>query len=224
MWIVAGVLLGSMVLAAIGGLHVGPHGHGIAAALGGVAAVWLLLMLAEGRGRPLLFALLGADLVMSAALGAMTWKGLTDPARGAQRRVGPEGAHGIALKDLDPFGIVRVGGEEWSAESVNGLIKAGQRVQVVGTEGVRVQVWGEPAELSDALAVPGLHGATGENEKLRRAAVFEMPPADALESTPEAAAGDARSSASRADEQGEAGGQLGNSSGRPLGRESEAQS
>jgi membrane-bound ClpP family serine protease len=148
MWIVAGVLLGSMVLAAIAGLHVGPHGHGLAAILGAVAAAWLLVMVVEGRGRPLLFVLLGADVVMSALLGLFAYKGLTDPARGTHRATGPEGAQGIALSDLDPLGIVRVRGEEWSAESVNGPVVKGGRVQVIGTEGVRVQVWGEDSPLA----------------------------------------------------------------------------
>ncbi|HTW99076.1 MAG TPA: NfeD family protein [Acidimicrobiales bacterium] len=164
MWIVAGVLLGSMVLAAIASLHVGPHGHGVAAILGAVAAAWLLVMLAEGRGRPLLFGLLGADLVMSAMLGLLAYKGFTDPQRGLHRRTGPEGAHGIALSDLDPSGIVRVDGEEWTAESVNGPVAKGGRVQVLSRQGVRIQVWGEaPGSLlaggDDELRVDGSFGA-----------------------------------------------------------------
>lgn len=153
MWVVAGVLLGSMVLAALASLHIGPHGHGLAAALGGVAAVWLLVMVAEGQGRPLLFALLSADLVMSAALGLLAWRGLSESSSGAPRAIGPDGARGIALNDLDPLGIVRVGGEEWTAESINGRVKAGSSVQVVGRTGIRVQVWGEPADPLGELEV-----------------------------------------------------------------------
>ncbi len=156
MWIVAGVLLGSVVLAALASLHIGPHGHGAAAVLGAIAGVWLLVMVAEGLGRPLLFALLGADLAMSAGLGALTWKGLNDPSRGAQRKTSPEGAYGVAVKDLDPLGIVRVSGEEWTAESINGRITAGQRVHVISADGIRLQVWGEPDDPLDALALPEL--------------------------------------------------------------------
>lgn len=143
MWIVAGVLLGSMVLAALASLHVGPHGHGVAALLGVLAAVWLLVMVGLGLGRPLLFALLGADVVLSGGLGFLAWKGFTAPAPEDAHERGPSGRLGVAMSDLDPYGIVRVGGEEWSAESVNGRIAAGDRVQVVGREGIRVQVWGE---------------------------------------------------------------------------------
>jgi membrane-bound ClpP family serine protease len=169
MWIVAGVLLGSMVLAAVAGLHAGPHGHGVAAVLGVVAAVWLLVMIAAGRGRPLLFVLLAADLVMSAGLGALTRKGLSDASRSPRRATTPQGAFGVAVKDLDPVGIVRVGGEEWSAEAVNGRIRAGQRVHVISADGIRLQVWGEPDDPLDGLMLPGLstdgpaeHDRTGD--------------------------------------------------------------
>jgi membrane-bound ClpP family serine protease len=158
MWIVAGVLLGSMVLATVASLHVGPHGHGVAASLGIAAAVWLLVMIAAGRGRPLLFALLGADLAMSGGLGLLTWKGFTDAGRRGHRASSPEGKHGIAVNDIDPHGIVRVAGEEWTAESVNGRISAGQRVQVIHADGIRLQVWGEPA---DPLAELDLEPRTG---------------------------------------------------------------
>jgi len=171
MWVVAGVLLGSVVLAALASLHVGPHGHGVAAVLGTAAAIWLILMAAVGLGRPLLFALLGADVVMSAGLGALAWKGLRDRDAGPAQHAGPHG-YGIALGDLDPFGIVRVGGEEWSAESVNGRIDAGSRVHVIGREGVRVQVWGDHA---GALQHPDSEAPAADP--------FRLDPADSLDPT-----------------------------------------
>lgn len=50
------------------------------------------------------------------------------------------GATGIAISDLAPRGMVRVRGEEWSAESVNGSIMNGEAIQVVSVEGLRLQV------------------------------------------------------------------------------------
>jgi len=57
-----------------------------------------------------------------------------------------DGAEGVAVSDLVPEGIVRVGGEQWSALSVNGTARSGTPVQVLRTAGVRLEVWAEGAE------------------------------------------------------------------------------
>ena len=62
-----------------------------------------------------------------------------------------EGAEGTAQTDLAPSGIVRVRGENWSADCVNGSVKAGGRVQVIKVNGVRLEVWGE-AQSTDMAA------------------------------------------------------------------------
>lgn len=59
------------------------------------------------------------------------------PQSGAQRLVGLEG---VALSDVDPAGQVRVDFETWSAQSVAGRIRSGERVRVIGVSGVRLQV------------------------------------------------------------------------------------
>jgi membrane-bound serine protease (ClpP class) len=53
------------------------------------------------------------------------------------------GRTGIALTDLDPDGLVRVGHEEWSAASDGAAILAGTRIWVVHRAGLRLLV--EPA-------------------------------------------------------------------------------
>ena len=68
----------------------------------------------------------------------MPWRGTTPPSL--------EGAEGVAVGDLTPEGIVRVRGEEWSAVSVNGDVRAGCRVQVLRALGVHLEVWGEESE------------------------------------------------------------------------------
>jgi membrane-bound ClpP family serine protease len=145
MWIVAGVLLGSVVVTSLVGFHSGPHTHIVAGVVGIVAAAWLLFMATQGRSAPLLWLLLSADVVISGGIGVMGWTAIRRPG-GAAGRTEPrrlEGAEGVAVTDLSPEGIVRVGGEQWSATCVNGTLPAGSRVQVLHG-GVRLEVWGEP--------------------------------------------------------------------------------
>lgn len=147
MWMVAGVLLGSVVLAALLGFHTGPHTHLAAALLGVAAAAWLVLMAVVGRSAPVLWVLLGADLAISGGLGVMAWSGRRQVAVHGDYRVGHvEAAEGVAVTDLVPDGVVRVRGEDWSAVSVNGPVPAGTAVQVI-RDGVRLEVWGERAEV-----------------------------------------------------------------------------
>ena len=117
MWVIAGVLLGLVVLASLIGFHVGPHAHLAAGVLGVLAAAWLVVMAVDGRSAPVLWALLSADLIVSAGIATLAWKGLTS--RGAyvagRHLVSPDGAEGVAVGNLDPEGIVRVNGENWSA-------------------------------------------------------------------------------------------------------------
>ncbi|MGA3352468.1 MAG: NfeD family protein [Acidimicrobiales bacterium] len=160
MWVIAGVLLGLVVLASLLGFHVGPHAHLAAGIFGVLAAAWLVVMAIDGRTAPVLWVLLGADVVVSAGLGTLAWKGLTTRGSYVDRRlVSPVGAEGLAVGDLSPGGIVRVNGENWSAVSMNGSVPAGSPVHVLRVAGVRLEVWGddaldssERAELDSAVA------------------------------------------------------------------------
>jgi membrane-bound ClpP family serine protease len=145
MWIVAGSLLGLVVLASLVGFHAGPHAHAAAVAIGGLAAAWLVLMALEGRSSSVLWLLLSADVVASAGLGVMAWTGLSARHGGAgHRAVAPlEGTDAVAVTELAPEGIVRVRGEQWSAVSLNGAVHAGAPVHVVRVAGVRLEVWGD---------------------------------------------------------------------------------
>ena len=146
MWIVAGILLGIVVLGAIAGFHAGPHAHLWASVAGVVAAAWLITMAFLGDSRPLLYVLLGADVSITALMGFAGWKVLSSPEGAAAHDKPPpsvEGRMGVAVGPIDLEGIIRVGGEEWSAVSLNGPIAAGDSVQVINTRGVTVEVWGE---------------------------------------------------------------------------------
>jgi membrane-bound serine protease (ClpP class) len=50
------------------------------------------------------------------------------------------GARGIAETNLDPEGRVRALGESWMAEVVKGVVKAGESIEVVRLEGIRLIV------------------------------------------------------------------------------------
>ena len=145
MWVIAGVLLGLVVLVALVGFHTGPHSHLVAGAIGAVAALWLAIMALDGQASALLFTLLGADLVVSAGIATAAWKsiGVEHAAEHSVKITRLEGKTGVAKTDLAPDGIVRVRGEEWTASSANGNLPAGTPVQVVSVEGVRLVVWGE---------------------------------------------------------------------------------
>jgi membrane-bound ClpP family serine protease len=151
MWVIAGVLIGLLVLASLVSFHTGPHAHVVAAAVGLLAAAWFVLMAVDGHSAPVLWALLGADLVISLGVGIMAWSGFsrhTLPAEGTamQHLSSLESAEGVAVSDLSSEGIVRIHGEEWTAVSVNGTVRAGTRVQVLRAAGVHLEVWGEEAE------------------------------------------------------------------------------
>ncbi len=147
MWVLAGVLIGLALAAALAGFHLGPHVHVAAGVVGVVAAIWLLVMVIQGQSTATLWALLIAMLIVAAGAVAIGWYGLK--ARGTityhPERV--EGAEGVAVVDLDPDGLVRVRGEQWSATSVNGIARAGTRVQVLRVSGLRLEVWAEEPDL-----------------------------------------------------------------------------
>ena len=155
MWIITGALLGLVCLATLVGFHFGPHAHVVAGAVGVFVAGWFLYVMVDRGPEPVLWALLGADLVVGAGVGAFAWKGLSGSSSVTETRHGSsplEGAEGVAVSDLTPGGIVSVSGEHWSAVSVNGTVAASTPVQVLRAAGVRLEVWGE-----DADGVPGTH-------------------------------------------------------------------
>jgi membrane-bound ClpP family serine protease len=115
-------------------------------------------MAVDGRSAPVLWALLSADLVVSAGVGVMAWSSLSARNSGHGLHVGGlEGAEGVAVSDMTPDGIVRVRGEQWSAVSVNGVARAGARVQVLRAAGLRLEVWGEDVEIESGDGASPFH-------------------------------------------------------------------
>jgi membrane-bound serine protease (ClpP class) len=93
----------------------------------------------EVRVSPWLIAVMGLSIlgfsffVLRAVLVAIR----RPPQSGAQKLIGMEG---LALKDLNPSGQVRVGLENWSAVALEENILKGALVRVKGVAGVRLQV------------------------------------------------------------------------------------
>lgn len=160
MWVITGVLLGLVVLASLIGFHVGPHAHLMAGVFGVLAGASLLWLAVEGSASALLWALFAGDLTISAGVGYLAWRGLSDRDQqlAEHRMLSQASAEGVAISDLDPAGVVRVQGEEWSAVAINAPVRRGSQVLVIGRGGVRLEVWGEesPPTLGDISAVgPG---------------------------------------------------------------------
>jgi membrane-bound ClpP family serine protease len=152
MWIITGVLLGLVCLAAVVGFHFGPHAHVVAVAMGVVVAGWFIYLMSERGAGPVLWTLLGTDVIVGVGVGALAWKGLSGSATVTEshHRSPIEGAEGVAVSRLAPDGIVSVQGEHWSATSVNGTVPASTPVQVLRAVGVRLEVWGEDAQTISA--------------------------------------------------------------------------
>jgi membrane-bound ClpP family serine protease len=161
MWVVAGILVGLILAMLLVGFHTGPHAHAVAGGIGAVLAVWLIVMVAEGMAAPALWALLSADLAVSAGAGVMAWQGLGRARHTPSMTRSLVGTEGVALSDLAPEGIARVGGEQWSVVSLNGRVRAGTRVQVLRAEGVRLDVWGEDPDVLPVDWPSELYPSTG---------------------------------------------------------------
>ena len=164
MWVVAGVLLGLFVVAVAAGFHTGPHTHLGAVFFGVLAGAWLLVMIVQGRPLATLLALLVSVVVVTAGAGVMAFQGLRAHPRDAAtfRARSVAGAEGVAVTDLDPDGIVRVRGEDWSARSANGAVRHGGRVQVLGAKGVHLEVWGEDEGTTPTFPPDGGQQDVGE--------------------------------------------------------------
>lgn len=79
------------------------------------------------------------------ALYPFVWRAYDE--RGTPRTAHPaEGAEGVAMRALEPIGPVRIGGERWHARAStgerndSGRIDAGERVRVVGRDGMTLIV------------------------------------------------------------------------------------
>jgi membrane-bound serine protease (ClpP class) len=66
------------------------------------------------------------------------------------------GVEGTVVRDLRPVGVVQVAAEEWTAETVQGSPRRGERVRVVAMDGLRLKV--EPVTEPAAPAAAPVEG------------------------------------------------------------------
>lgn len=71
----------------------------------------------------------------------------------ASGREGLVGALGTVVQDVSPHGVIRVGGEDWSAVAESASVSEGETARVVGVEGVTLVI--EPAADEGVLASTG---------------------------------------------------------------------
>lgn len=87
--------------------------------------------------------LVSVTLVMSAIFGLVVYK--VAQARRMKIKTGPEqliGSIGSATSELAPRGEVKVEGQIWRAESIGGVVKRGEEIEVIGREGLILRVKG----------------------------------------------------------------------------------
>jgi membrane-bound serine protease (ClpP class) len=85
--------------------------------------------------------LISVALFMSAIFGAVVYK--VAQARRMKVKVGPSllvGETGVAISELAPRGEVKVDGQIWRAESLEGVVKQGEALEVVGRDGLILRV------------------------------------------------------------------------------------
>lgn len=145
-WLIGAVLVVMVGAASLGGVHAGPHGLlGPVVAIG-LAIGWFLAAASVGATSGTAWWLAGtcaAACVVSAAvaLPALRYRKMAPRVDASLR----PGEAGTAVTALAPVGVVRLHGESWTAESVNGSVPAGAEVHVVSVEGVTLRVWSEEA-------------------------------------------------------------------------------
>lgn len=119
-------------------------GHGVLT-VGGVLAFLLGALLLTERQAPYLRVSLQLAAFIALLTGAffLFAVGAGIRAQRARARMGSEsliGAEGVARTDLGPDGMVYVAGEMWTATAEADRITEGERVRVVGIDGLRLRV------------------------------------------------------------------------------------
>jgi membrane-bound serine protease (ClpP class) len=120
--------------------------HGLLA-LGGIVSLFLGSIMLIRPGPDMEFARVSRTVIVAAttvtALFFLTVIGLGLRAQRRRPVTGPEamtGIRGEAVDQLDPLGRVKIQGEYWKAESVAGVINAGDKVRVTGVQDLKLYV------------------------------------------------------------------------------------
>jgi membrane-bound serine protease (ClpP class) len=119
-------------------------GHGVLT-VGGILAFLLGALLLTERQAPFLRVSLQLAVFIALLTGVffLYAVGAGIRAQRGRARMGREsliGQEGVARTDLAPEGTVHVAGEMWTASSEDGRIGEGERIRVVGVDGLRLRV------------------------------------------------------------------------------------
>jgi membrane-bound ClpP family serine protease len=141
-----GALLTALVLAAtVASVHAGGHAWLIPVPAWALTIFWLVLA-GTGHASTAGSWVVGGGAVsvslmgLSVAVPVLRHGAIGPATTGTDRLVGVEG---VTMSELSPQGIVRVGAETWSADSLSGTIPSGSRIHVASVDGLRLRVWSE---------------------------------------------------------------------------------
>jgi membrane-bound ClpP family serine protease len=147
-WGTGAILLALLIATGVLCAHAGGHAWFVPLPALALAAIWALT--ASARSAEAAWWLVALCAVACAGGALVAGAALRQRLHGTLVGL-PElrGTSGVAVTTLDPGGIVRVGGENWSARSVSGPLQAGAPVHVLGVRGVRLDVWSELGTVPD---------------------------------------------------------------------------
>ncbi len=152
LWGTGAVLLVLLAATWLLGAHAGGHAWFVPLPALVLATLWALTASSHSAGAGWWLVALSATASAAGIIVAST--ALRQRLRGGLALLPSlRGAAGVAVTDLRPLGVVRVGGETWSAESVSGPLPAGAPVHVLAARGVRLEVWSEVGRVPDAAVL-----------------------------------------------------------------------
>jgi membrane-bound ClpP family serine protease len=158
-WATGAVLAVLLILTWILCAHAGGHAWLVPLPACAVAVIWALTAASGKWSSATTWWLAVASAAMCAGGVVVAGTALRQRITGMRTASAPPaGADGSAITALSPTGVVRVGGETWSAESLSGPLPAGAPVHVVRVRGIRLLVWSEMGTVPGADALESQEG------------------------------------------------------------------
>jgi membrane-bound serine protease (ClpP class) len=148
LWVTGTVLLVLLAVTAVLAAHAGGHAWFLPLPTAALATAWAFT--ASNHSSVAGWTLVALSATVSAAALALAGAALRQRLRDELAVMPPlKGALGVALTELTPGGVVQVGGENWSAESVSGTLPAGAPIHALEVRGVHLEVWSEVGAVPD---------------------------------------------------------------------------
>ena len=152
LWGTGAVLVVLLATTALLSAHAGGHAWFVPLPAFALAVLWALTASSDSAGSG--WALMALTAAASGGGAVLAATALRQRLRGELAFLPSlRGATGVAITDLTPVGVVQVGGETWSAESVSGPLPAGAPVHALKARGVRLEVWSEAGTVAEATVL-----------------------------------------------------------------------